>query len=950
MGFLDIIHGLINGNNQSISNAFLQDNIPAGARQIGGTKPQTAPVQPIVPTPVARPTPAPKPIPAISPQPIPEAPPAEPPVIIPDIPSDAPMQEDLAEEDTYCFSFPPSEDILYNVWELRHRAAEGESGCAIALAIHYTYGKIVEPNNDEAVFWLTKAFQNPHAPSVNIRAAAKRLGQWYILGFYLPVDYRLGLYYFEQCASLGSTTVLPYIEELKEVIAIQNTPESYLYLDEDSLMDLSSKAYDDEKIILSLFYVREIMKRNEALGYLLYGDTLLYLNPVGFDDYAHSFARACFLKARELGCKDTEIHIAQSYAPQEDCCGDVGQTRRWLELAIELNVESAQESYEECERFCRHNGYLQQWNSGEPLRFPTYPDWYLSGIHTKEAQKKEETGTSPEPRNLPENIESYFEGFIGMAHVKEQLQKIYNAVKLQQRKDEILRQKGEEPTPNDKGFNFILLGNPGTGKTSVARIIAKILYDLNIRENDILLEVERSKLVGEHIGSTESRMRSVLENVRGGTLFIDEAYTLYKENDHIDFGQEAIDVLMKDMEDNRNSYSVIMAGYKQPMLNMIKNANSGFSSRFTYQIEIPDYTEEELIEIVHTHIDKLKYQIDDGADDAIRKCIRHDKIDDTFGNARYARELVNRAVENQATRLNAMEHTTDDDLFLLTAADFWEGNMEENTVESYLKELDSMVGLASVKEEVKTLVNRITVMAEMEKRGLALSGDFGTLHMAFKGNPGTGKTTVARLLGKLYAALGILKRNDVFVECNRAGLVGKYQGHTAVNVEKVVQSALGGILFIDEAYSLVQGNGDTFGKEAVDTLVAEIENHRKNLVVIFAGYSDDIDRFFENNQGLKSRVPLELIFEDYSNEDLFTIAIGMIQGRHMKLAEDATLPLAQLIQAKSNGQDFGNARGIRNLVDGFIRQQNVRIANVLGTDASSVTNEALITLTKEDIY
>lgn len=946
MGFLDIIQGLV--NNQGISNAFLQDNIPASSRQIDSSKPQATPVQPQAPSPVAEP--ASNPVSTVSSQPIAEPVPTEPPVIISDIPSESSMPDDLPEEDCYCFSFPPTDDILYNIWELRHRASEGESGCAIALALHYTNGRIVEPNNEEAVFWLTRAFQNPHAPSMNIRAAAKRLGQWYILGFYLPVDYKQGLYYFEQCAMHESITVLPYIEELKEVIAIQSNPDNYLYLDQDTLLDLSDQAYENGKLILSLFYIRELMKQDEALGYYYYGDTLLYNNPVDFNDYAHSFARACLFKARELGCLSTEIPIAQSYAPQENCRGDVGQMRRWLEEAIKQNVETAQECFEQSERFCLHNGYLQQWNSDEPLRIPVYPDWYLSGICPKETAKTKETSTVTEPRTLPENIDSYFEGFIGMTHVKEQLQKIYNAVKLQQRRDEILRQKGEEPALNDKGFNFILLGNPGTGKTSVARIIAKILYDLNIRENDILLEVERSKLVGEHIGSTEGRMRDVLEKVQGGTLFIDEAYTLYKEDDHIDFGQEAIDVLMKDMEDNRNSYTVIMAGYKQPMLNMIKNANSGFSSRFTYQIEIPDYTEDELIEIAHIHIEKLKYQIDDDVDDAIRKCIRHDKIDDTFGNARYARELVNRAVENQSTRLNSLEHASDDDLFLLTAVDFWEGTMEEDTVETYLKELDSMVGLASVKEEVKTLVNRITVMAEMEKRGLALSGDFGTLHMAFKGNPGTGKTTVARLLGKLYAALGILKRNDVFVECNRAGLVGKYQGHTAAIVEKVVQSALGGILFIDEAYSLVKGDGDTFGKEAVDTLVAEIENHRKNLVVIFAGYSEDLDRFFENNQGLKSRVPLELIFEDYTTEELFTIAINMIQSKKMKLAEDAALPLAQLIQTKSTGQDFGNARGIRNLVDGFIRQQNVRIANALGTDASAVTDEALITLTKEDIY
>ncbi|MBQ8799713.1 MAG: AAA family ATPase [Lachnospiraceae bacterium] len=957
MGLLDLIHGLVIGNDPSISDAFLQDNIPAANQQASGSKPQPTPVQPVTPTPPKEPAPTPvTPKPVVQPEPMsapqatpvpqPAPAPAEPPLIIPPLPG-----TNSGPNTMFSFDFP----------ELLARAKNGDSGFAIMVARDYSDRCPEEHCSDDAVYWMYEAFRNSNAPTINFINSAITLGRWYTLGFHVPVDYNRALDFFEQAASRGSETVLPYIKELREVVALQNNPE-LIYLDLVQLFEKLELAEQEEKEIVTLFYSREIMKKDPGLGFSLYGEYIFSWKPLDFEDRNNDFARACFLRAKKLGYTDVALSIAKSYEDDSVYAGNLPQLRRWAELAIEQNEEGAQEFFDEMKEAVEDSYiFIDEWESDEPLIEQEYPDWFLAGIFQTELPKTVTTGDSrtsntpiseehTDPRELPENIDGYFEGFIGMTHVKEQLQKIYNAVKLQQRRDEILRQRGEEPAPNDKGFNFILLGNPGTGKTSVARIIAKILYDLNIREKDILLEVERSKLVGEHIGSTENRMRAVLDSVQGGTLFIDEAYTLYKEDSDNDFGQEAIDVLMKDMEDHRNSYSVIMAGYKQPMLTMIKNANSGFSSRFTYQIEIPDYTEEELIEIAHIHIDKLKYQMDDGVDDAIRKCIRHDKIDDTFGNARYARELVNRAVENQATRLNALEHATDDDLFLLTAADFWEGTMEEETVESLLKELDSMVGLASVKEEVKTLINRITVMTEMEKRGLALSGDFGTLHMAFKGNPGTGKTTVARLLGKLYAALGILKRNDVFVECNRAGLVGKYQGHTAANVEKVVQSALSGILFIDEAYSLVQGEGDSFGKEAVDTLVAEIENHRKNLVVIFAGYSDDMDRFFENNQGLKSRVPLSLTFEDYNEEELFAIAAGMIESRHLKLAEDAALPLTQLIRTKSHEQDFGNARGIRNLVDGFIRQQNVRIAKALGTDASSVTDEALITLMKEDIY
>lgn len=553
------------------------------------------------------------------------------------------------------------------------------------------------------------------------------------------------------------------------------------------------------------------------------------------------------------------------------------------------------------------------------------------------------------PEEMPENLDGYFEGMIGMESVKEQLDKIYQTVKMQIMRDEILRARGEEPLANEKGYNFILLGNPGTGKTTIARIIAKILYDIKVRTSDAFVEIERSSVVSDHVGGTEKRMREILEKVDGGTLFIDEAYALYKEDSDVDFGQEAIDVLMKDMEDHRNSYSVIMAGYREPMLNMIRHANSGFSSRFSYTIELPDYSDEALIEIAHMHMAKQKFEAEDGVDVAIKKCIAHDKLDDTFGNARYIRELVHRAIENQSQRLSEQGSFEPDELFKLRPEDFWQGSMEEEGVETYLAQLHALTGLKSVKEEVESLINTITVQKEMEKRGIAIGGDLGTLHMAFKGNPGTGKTTVARLIGRLYACLGVLKRGDVFVECTRADLVGKYQGHTAENVKKVVESALGGILFVDEAYSLVQGEGDSFGKEAVDTLVAEIENNRQNLVIIFAGYSRDIDEFFKNNQGLRSRVPKDLFFEDYNLEELYDIALGMLAGRKLVPTEEAKQELRARIFRESIKEDFGNARGIRNIIDSIWRKQNVRIANLLKGGANEVTDEMLLRVEVTDI-
>lgn len=566
----------------------------------------------------------------------------------------------------------------------------------------------------------------------------------------------------------------------------------------------------------------------------------------------------------------------------------------------------------------------------------------VESLDTSESVR--EVGEDP----MPENLDSYFEGMIGMEPVKAQLEKIYQAVKMQLLREEILKERGENIPENEKGYNFILLGNPGTGKTTVARIIAKILYDIKIRKSDSFLEIERSKVVSDHIGGTENRMREILQKVDGGTLFIDEAYALYREDSDNDFGQEAIDVLMKDMEDHRDSYSVIMAGYKLPMENMIRNANSGFSSRFSYKIELPDYSDESLVEMAHAQIEKQQFTCEEDVDIAIVRCIAHDKLDETFGNARYIRELVNRAIENQAERLSGQTEYDKKELFVLKACDFWQGYVKEKGVKEYLEELNSLCGLASVKSEVNSLINMLNVQKEMQRRGLLVAEQPGTLHMAFKGNPGTGKTTVARLLGKLYAACGVLKRGDVFIECNRANLVAAYQGQTADKVKKVVQSALGGILFIDEAYSLVQSENDSFGMEALNELMAEMENYRDSLIVIFAGYKDDIDKLFEKNPGLRSRVPRDLIFEDYSLEELNRIALDMLRSQKLLLAPEAEETLRELLSKKVEEKDFSNARGVRNTVERMKRNQAERISKSL-MNGEAVSDEMLLTITEEDI-
>ena len=560
----------------------------------------------------------------------------------------------------------------------------------------------------------------------------------------------------------------------------------------------------------------------------------------------------------------------------------------------------------------------------------------------KEAPRPEKNGSGPQ---IPPVIEEAFRGMVGMESVKKELVSFYNIARLEKLREEQLGISGNE----SRSYNFVLYGNPGTGKTTVARIIGKVLYALGIREKDAFMEVDRGKLVSEYVGQTAKNVQKALAEIRGGTLFIDEAYSLYKKDDAKDFGQEAIDTLLKDMEDHRSEYSVILAGYRGPMTEMLNHANPGFRSRFTYHIVIPDYSDEELLlEIARSVAGSHHYIIEEKGYEALKKRIDRERIDETFGNARFIREVINDAEKNLADRLVKMGHFEQADLTVLKAEDIFPEEDQGKDLKELLAELDGLTGLAEVKKSVSEMLDKIAVGKEAERRGI--QGDFGmgSLHMAFKGNAGTGKTTVARLLGKILAEMGVLKRGDVFIETTRADLVGQYQGHTAAKVKETVRSALGGVLFIDEAYALVKDESDSFGREAVDTLVAEMENHRDALVVILAGYTGDIDRFLAENQGLRSRVTRDLFFADYTAEEMTEIFCSLAKKGGIRIPEAVLPSVRRCLEEKASAPDFGNGRGVRNVFEAACRRKDSRIAARM-REGAVLADEDFVTFTEEDM-
>jgi len=262
------------------------------------------------------------------------------------------------------------------------------------------------------------------------------------------------------------------------------------------------------------------------------------------------------------------------------------------------------------------------------------------------------------------------------------------------------------------------------------------------------------------------------------------------------------------------------------------------------------------------------------------------------------------------------------------------------SVEQVLADLDGLVGLAPVKAEIRLVTNLLRVQQLRRQRGLPVPGR--SQHMVFTGNPGTGKTTVARLLAEIYRSLGVVSKGQL-VETDRSGLVAGYVGQTAPLVIKVVTSALGGVLLIDEAYGLTRA-GDAFGEEAIDTLVKLMEDHRDNLIVVVAGYPEEMAGFISSNPGLTSRFPRTINFPDYSDDELVAIFSALCEDNSYRLGPGAEERLRAVLARQPRGRGFGNGRVARNLFEAAVERQASRIVA-----AAAPTDEELCTLAPADI-
>ena len=548
-----------------------------------------------------------------------------------------------------------------------------------------------------------------------------------------------------------------------------------------------------------------------------------------------------------------------------------------------------------------------------------------------------------------EDVMKELDGFVGMNGVKEAIRKIANNIAVQKR----LIEEGEASEGLTK-YNFILTGNPGTGKTSVARIFGKIFKALGVTVSDSVVEKVPKDIISEYVNESAKNMDAAINQAMGGVLFLDEAYDLEPMDaagkSTSSEGKKAVQTLLTRMENDAGKFVVICAGYPNQMNDWL-GSNDGLKRRFSHFIHIDDYTAEELLEIYERAARSRKYSFTLADEEVRKKALNMFRNmvamkDEKFGNAG---DAIGKVAETKANINNRMEKVpsnewTPEMYHTAYLEDIPFEEPEKVSVEECLKELDGLIGLKDVKTSLTKLAHTVNNEIEAAKEENRRP-EIPLSHYLFLGNPGTGKTTVARLMGKILYSMGALPSPAV-VEVDKTKLVGRVLGDTEAITSHVIDTAMGGVLFIDEAYQLA---GDSYGEAALNVLLKRLEDDRGKFVCIAAGYSFEMQAFINGNSGLPSRFPQRnwIHFEDYEPEEMYQIFSSFARSGGYTLearAEDAVRRRLTMLY-NGRGSTFGNAREVRNLFD----EVKANLATRLAEEGGARTKEERKTIKMEDV-
>ena len=517
------------------------------------------------------------------------------------------------------------------------------------------------------------------------------------------------------------------------------------------------------------------------------------------------------------------------------------------------------------------------------------------------------------------------DALIGLKCVKDQIKEVISCMSMNKVKQSL----GVET--EKRTLHLAFKGEPGTGKTEVAKIYAEILKEAGILKKGTLVIKNGS----------DWDIDKGFEEAKGGILFIDEAYALFPFT-------EQITRLIANMENKRDECVVILAGYEDE-INLLISKNPGFKSRIGFEINFPNYTPEELLAIFKLMCKKHKIKVERDALCEVDNVINRAGRRSDQGNARFVRKLFEDVCMSKDCRLAKLKENNEiykfdkEELLTVTKDDVLKSISCENERNAW-EELDEMIGLKDVKKQVKKIVTFNKIQKIRRERGIDSS--FLPMHMAFTGNPGTGKTDVARLIGRILKQEGLLSVGD-FKECNKGDLMLPFSGGSSAVIDKLFDSSIGGVIFIDEAYSLFSSAGGC-ESEMIAALIANMENHRDEVVVIFAGYEKEMDNLFRSNEGFASRIKSRIKFPDYSPQEMCEIFDFMANKKGFELDEGVHERVIELFREEAGGTTCGNARFVRNVLDETIMAQSLRISGMI-SGGDSASSEVLQKIKCEDI-
>ena len=566
-----------------------------------------------------------------------------------------------------------------------------------------------------------------------------------------------------------------------------------------------------------------------------------------------------------------------------------------------------------------HERNFQEWPTAQERPDEPFPEALKLAISTRRLAPAVMLPINVQTQISSDSLFAELDALVGIDEVKNQIKAIAQLVSHEKRRE-------DEGMPYSMpALHMVFTGNPGTGKTTVARLYGKILNHIGVLPGSAFVEVGRSDLVGGYVGQTALKSKEAIRRAEGGVLFIDEAYSLVpsREGGDEDFGREAIAELVLAAENMRDRLVLVVAGYPMEM-HRFMSSNPGLQSRFRDPVLFPDMGDAALVKAFERLATSSGYRIEDSARTKVEVYVSKMPRGANFGNVREMRKLLDSMRESVAVRVahgrgsEALDLITDEDVPNIRS-----GSIDEAAYITALDRLKTLVGVAPAKQRIAEIAAEAKFAALAKEASQDLP-PFIAGHMVFAGSPGTGKTTVAKRLGELLASLGALKSGHV-VMTDRADLIAGYMGQTAPKVREKVKQALDGVLLIDEAYSLYSDERDSFGAEAIATLLVEMENHRDRLVVVLAGYSEEMRLFLQSNPGLRSRVAHTIDFPDFDVEELREIADDMLTESRRNVDGDVARAIATAANSLRRKKDFANARTVRNIVEATLAAHSLRV-------------------------